>query len=253
MSGRNLEAEQATEAPPLIENKPVVVGIYGIPGSGKSTLLNNLRRQLAQDRFVFYEGSEVIGLFVTNGLIGFQNLKEKEKEFYRKKAIDWIKQDCINSGNAGVVVGHFMFWKEEEHQGCAVHTQNDFNTFTHIIYVDTPAPVVAERCQNDGNRRRSSASASHLDKWQNAEKDGLQRLSRENRILFYRLTPSRSPEILVEEVSVLLEDFQRHNSDYNLSQAQKKLDEVLVSQDQIETVLMMDADKTLAAIDTSSL
>jgi uracil phosphoribosyltransferase/phosphoserine phosphatase/adenylylsulfate kinase-like enzyme len=253
MRGRNLEAEKAAEVPPLIENKPVVVGIYGIPGSGKSTLLNDLRQELAQDRLVFYEGSEVISLFVTDGLLAFQNLEEEEKKFHRKKAIDWIRQECMNSGKVGVVVGHFMFWKEEEHEGCAVHTQNDFNTFTHIIYLDTPSAVVAERCQKDGNRRRFSASASHLDKWQNAEKDGLQRLCRENRILFYHLIPSKSPDILVEEVSVLLEDFQRHNSDYNLSQAQKKLEEVLVNQDQIETVLMMDADKTLTAMDTSRL
>jgi uracil phosphoribosyltransferase/phosphoserine phosphatase/adenylate kinase len=248
--------EEAAETPvlgnPLLANekKLVLVGIYGIPGSGKSALLNDLRQTLAQDRFAFYEGSEVIDQFVHDGLVDFPDFKEEEKEVIRKKAMDFIKQECTENDKVGVVVGNFMFLKKGERKGRAGHSGDDFNTLTHIIYLDTPPHIVAERRENDRETHDLRELVTHLEKWQTAEKSGLQRLCRENRVLLYCLDPF---EIPVERISVLLDDLQRHDSDYNLSQAQKKLDEVLTTQDQLETVLVMDGDRTLAGTDTSSL
>ncbi|KAF2818074.1 hypothetical protein CC86DRAFT_435316 [Ophiobolus disseminans] len=249
-----------TADPPLLANprstskdKAVVVGVYGVPGSGKTSLLNLLKQKLGTDSFAFYDGSEVIATVVPGGLHAFQQLEENEKEHWRKFAIDKIGRECTESRKVGVVAGHFMFWQEEEEVGHVVCTQHDLHTITHILYLDVPASVVAQRRQNDPNRIRPFASVEHLGKWQEIEKAELQRLCRENGILFSALSSPKLPQTLLEKVSVLVQDFQRHTEEYNLSQVQGKLDEVLASQGQRETVLVMDADRTLAAVDTGKL
>ena len=51
------------------DHKAVVVGLYGIPGSGKTFLLNQLKQELGQMHFAFYEGSEMIATVVPRELL----------------------------------------------------------------------------------------------------------------------------------------------------------------------------------------
>ena len=41
--------------------KPVVIGIYGLPGSGKTTLMGQLKQELGEEQFTFYEGQVIAG------------------------------------------------------------------------------------------------------------------------------------------------------------------------------------------------
>lgn len=249
MSDRTADTQLLATPRSGSNNKTVVVGLYGVPGSGKTYFLNLLEQELGTDSFAFYDGSEVIASIVPGGLHAFQKLEENEKEVLRKLAVNKIRRECTESGKVGVVAGHFMFWQEEE-VGHVVCTQHDLKTFTHIFYLDVSADVVAQRRRNDLNRLRPYASINHLSKWQETEKTELQRLCRANGILFSLLS---SPRSSLEKVSVLLQDVQHHTEEYNLSQAQRRLDEILANQDQCETVLVMDADRTLAAVDTGKL
>ena len=100
-------------------------------------------------------------------------------------------------------------------------------------------------------RSRPSTSASHLRKWQQEEKTQLRYFCRRHGILFSLI--SLYPTLL-NKVSILLHDFRHHTENYNLSQAESRLDEAVVaSQGQLETVLVIDADRTLAAEDTGAL
>ena len=236
---------------PASDHKAVVVGLYGVPGSGKTFLLNQLKQELAQTRFAFYEGSKMIDTVVPGGLDAFQNLEEQEKRHWRQRAIDTIEKNCVDSGQVAVVAGHFMFWSQEQEVGMPVYTQNDLDVFTHILYLDMPAELIAQRCLDDTEKNRTPTSASHLHKWQHEEKTQLRRLCRHHGILFLHITPSTT---LLKEVSILLQDFGYHNEQYNLSQAEKRLDDaVVVSKGQLETMLVMDADRTLATEDTGAL
>lgn len=229
----------------------VVIGLYGVPGSGKTFLLNQLKEELGQKHFAFYEGSEVIATVVPGGLDAFQKLEEQEKVHWRQLAIDTIRKKSANSGQVAVVAGHFMFWPEEEEAGRPVHTQNDLRTFTHILYLDVPAEVVAQRRLNDTERSRPSVSVTHLRKWQQAEKTQLRHLCPHHSILFSLVSPH---PMLLNRVSTILRDFRYHTEEYNLSQAESRLDEVLVAgRGQLKTVLVMDADRTLATEDTGAL
>ncbi len=233
------------------DHKAVVVGLYGVPGSGKTFLLNQLKQELGQTHFAFYEGSEMIATVVPGGLDAFQSMEEQEKAHWRRRAIDAIGKNCADNGQVAVVAGHFMFWLEEQEAGWPVYTQKDWEIFTHILYLDIPAEVVAQRCLDDTERSRPSTSASHLRKWQQEEKIQLRYLCRRHGILFSLVSPYPT---LLNKVSILLHDFRYHTEKYNLSQAESRLDDAVVArQGQLETVLVIDADRTLAAEDTGAL
>lgn len=124
-------------------NNKVVVGLYGVPGSGKTFLLNQLKQEVGREYFAFYEGSEVIAAVVPGGLDAFQKLEEQKKEYWRQVAVEAIRKKSNDNGQVVVVAGHFMFWPEEEEAGRPVYTQSDLATFTHILYLDVPAEIVA--------------------------------------------------------------------------------------------------------------
>ncbi|MCJ1241033.1 hypothetical protein MMC14_009037 [Varicellaria rhodocarpa] len=223
-------------------NRAVVVGIYGIPGSGKTFLLDQLKHELGQEHFTFYEGSKMIATVIPGGLDAFQKLEEREKVHWRQLAIDKIGKECAEGGQVAVVAGHFIFWPEEEEAGWPVYTQNDLNTFTHILYLDVPAEIVAQRRLDDTERSRPAISIAHSRKWQQAEKSELRRLCRKHGILFSLVSPH---PMLLSKAVTLLRDFRLHTESYNLSRIKIRLDEALDADlGEVETVLVMDADRT---------
>jgi uracil phosphoribosyltransferase/phosphoserine phosphatase/adenylate kinase len=248
---RQMNKSTAVQSSSASQKKTVLVGLYGIPGSGKSFLLNQLKQELGDENFAFYEGSEMIATAYPGGLDAFQKLVEPEKLRYRELAIDTIGRKCTESGQAAVVTGHFMFWPEEEEVGQEVCTQKDLETFTHILYLNTPAETVAQRRLDDTARSRPSMSVTHLRNWQHVEITALRRLCRQHGILFSLLSPQPT---LLSKALTLLRDFGRHSEEHNLIQAARRLDDILVAgQGQLETALVLDADRTLAAVDTGAL
>ncbi|KAI1291201.1 uracil phosphoribosyltransferase-domain-containing protein [Xylaria venustula] len=210
-------------------NVPVIVGIYGIPGSGKTFLLHQLEQELGPEQFEFYEGSRMIASLVPGGLDRFREMTD---------------------GKVGVVTGHFMFWPEEEDAGQPVYTLLDLDTYTHILYLDIAAELIAQRRRDDTERTRPSTSVNHLRKWQDTEKTKLRHLCRDHSILFSVLSVQRT---LVHKASSFLRDFRQHTEAYNLFCSERKLDEILGADKSLQTMLVLDADRTLAPEDTGEL
>ncbi|KAI1252066.1 hypothetical protein MGN70_006638 [Eutypa lata] len=241
------------QVPVLPTQKPMIVGIYGIPGCGKSYLLTQLKCELNAIGFKFYEGSEKIGSLVPGGLRAFQKLDESAKNQWRQQAMDSIANECATAeieGTVGVIVGHFMFWDEGEETARVAWTQSDAEKYTHIIYLNIDPAIVSTRRLEDVKRKRQLASVKHLGKWQEAERTQLRQICRENGILFFSLAFSE-PEVL-GTVSELLRDFQRHTEEWNLSRAKNDLDHWVKGQNR-HTILVFDADRTLTAEDTGRL
>ena len=215
--------------------------------------MDQLKQKLGEEFYKFYEGSEIIDFLVPGGLAAFQKLDDNDKLIWRQRAIDMIGKDCSSNGRTGVVAGHFMFWPEEDPDGHRVYTSNDLDTFTHILYLDIPIDLVAQRRRNDSQKFRSPASIDHLHTWQQAEKTELRSLCRQHGILFSLVSSTPS---MLEKIACLLNDFRHHTEEVNLRRAESRLDNVIAafgSQARLETVLVMDADKTLAAQDTGKL
>ncbi|KAE8149996.1 uracil phosphoribosyltransferase [Aspergillus avenaceus] len=248
--GQDLSHSDTRSPLSAAHGKAVVVGIYGISGSGKSNLLEQLEKELGGEYFAYYEGSKVIDTIVPGGLDAFKMMAEQDQAHWRGLAIDKIGKMCTDLGKVGIVTGHFMFWSEEEDTGSTVYTERDMQTFSHILYLDFPAKIFAQRRQLDTKRTRPSFSANHLHRWQQTEIAQLRELCRIHGVLFTLISFDRT-----ERVSALLRDFQQHNEEYNTSCATKMLDEALLLDPPhpLETVLVLDADKTLAAEDTGLL
>ena len=193
----------------------------------------------------------MIAANVPGGLDAFKSLERKEKIRWRQTAIESIGKESMESGKVAVVTGHLMFWREGEETGRPVQTQSDWKTYTHILYLKVPADIVAQRRRNDKERRREPASPVHLSNWRLAEELQLRDICYRNNILFSTLPPD------ITTFSRLIRDFRDHNEPCNLSYAESRLDEALSSlsagKSQLETILVPDADRTLAAEDTGTL
>ena len=130
-------------------------------------------------------------------------------------------------------------------------TDADWDTYTHILYLDLPIKEIKRRREEDLKRNRPQVSVEHLRKWQQKEKEELRRLCLDHWVLFMAVS---EPSTLVARVSTLLHDFGRHSLEYNKLQAKVKLSEVLPPRsEEYPPVLLLDADRTLAPVDTGEL
>ncbi|KAI0482522.1 uracil phosphoribosyltransferase-domain-containing protein [Xylariaceae sp. FL0804] len=235
-------------------SKPIVIGLYGIPGSGKSYMLQELEAkakagQRGRDSVRFYEGSEVIANLVPGGLDSFKHMPESQKKRWRTAAIHQIRDECLDAGVLGVVTGHFMFWPEVDQHGTQVWTHADAEVYTHIIYLDTPAEDILERCNRDTKRFRPSTSVQHIDKWKDEEKARLQKVAYEHRIVF---CPVAKKRLHPAEVSRLAGFFADWTEEQNQDAVNDKLRTFVQSDHgRPNTYLVWDADKTLSPKDAT--
>jgi uracil phosphoribosyltransferase/phosphoserine phosphatase/adenylate kinase len=230
--------------------EPTIIGLYGLPGSGKSFLLNIIKCGLSDSEFLFYEGSQVIAAGTPGGLESFQDLSEYDKQGVRDRAIRKIKQECADSGKSAIVTGHAMFWAEEG-AAQAVCTPADLDIYTHILYLDVAAEDIAAYRSKDEKRSRPAVSIAHLKKWQQEEKKQLRHLCRSHEIIF---TTISQRQVSMGKLIPLIQDLKVHTDDLNTSLAQQRMDEFIsAGSERPETVLVFDADKTLAPQDSGEL
>ncbi|KAI1291229.1 hypothetical protein F5Y03DRAFT_45540 [Xylaria venustula] len=186
---------------------------------------------------------------VPSGLYRFREMTEQDKLIWQQCAIDTIRQECLSSRNIGIITGHFMFWPEEEDAGQPVYTPLDLDTYTHILILDVAAELIAQRRRDDTERTRPPTSVNHLRKWRDTEKTKLRHLFRDHGFLFGVLSVQRT---LVHKAPAFLRDFRQHPEAYNLFCSETKLKEILGADKSLQTMLVLDADRTLAPEDTGS-
>jgi adenylylsulfate kinase-like enzyme len=241
-----------TQCTSTSHEKTKIFGLYGLSGSGKSFLLSQLKEKLGGEDYIFYDGSEAIDEVVEGGLEAFKALTEEEKVHWREVAIQRIENACTDSGKIGIVAGHYMFWHDEmEPAGEVVCTQKDLDIFTHILYLDVPAGVIAERRKSDESRDRSELPVAHFTKWQKEEVDKLRADCRQNKILFSTVSPLDAKGCdLLDTVLRLLQDFQNQTEEKNLDKAKDVMNAAIrLGGGRWKTMLVLDADGTLAPQD----
>ncbi|KAI0144501.1 uracil phosphoribosyltransferase-domain-containing protein [Xylariaceae sp. FL1272] len=232
---------------------PKVIGIYGVPASGRTSLLRQLEKELGQEDFAYYEGSEAIADLASGGVMQFRHMSDQDNLACRKRAITDIRDECLHNGRVAVVCGHCSFWAEREQVPQFVFTPQDMMIYTHILYLDISADVIAQNRTgglSDGTRRREVASIDPLRKWRTTEKETLRSLCEGQGTLFGVLS---TPGKLVDKVATLIRDFKYHNEDYNLRRAEREVDEVLARRGYLQTMLVIDGDRTLSSADTEEL
>ncbi|KAK4905606.1 hypothetical protein LTR49_025117 [Elasticomyces elasticus] len=235
-----------------------IIGLYGIPGSGKSTFLKRLGVLLSTDNLDLREGSKVIEGIVPGGLVAFNALLSAQKTMYREQGITKIRDECVQSGKTVVVAGHLLFWNDAQQTAPdPVYTRQDLETYTHILYLDTDLNIVAQRRRDDRDRARPELSVGHLRRWQEEEKCRLRQLCYENSIIFSCIVDASVPyKMPIDRIRPLavLQDCWKSCETLNKTIAAQKLDNVVTKNHSlIETMLVFDADKTLAPVDAGEI
>ncbi|KAI1779615.1 hypothetical protein F4818DRAFT_436919 [Hypoxylon cercidicola] len=247
----------ATTATPEAQNtsstkEPLVVGLFGLPGCGKSFLTDQLVRELGgQQCFYYYESSDI-----TSGkTLGFEMLqglaKEKVRNGFRQFAVWMVRREAYKKGKTAIVPAHFMIWREGDEEGNTVHIPFSLKNFTHILYLDVPAEVIAKRRSEDSRKHRRATSVGHLETWQNTELSMLRDLCYAHQIPFLSVGSSRS---ILDDVLMLIRSLSEPTEEDNTRRATSQLsDFVLTSKKHLRTILVMDGDRTLAAEDIGAL
>lgn len=230
--------------------RPTVLGLYGISGAGKSFMLKQLKDVLSHDSFMFVEGAEMISSVVPGGLGAFQGLSDEEKNKWRQLAIDQIAIQARRSNKTAIVTGHFMFWSGRLGEEQTVWTVKDAKVFTHIIYLDVAATTIADRTKLDKKRLRPEWPVDDLDTWQRCEIDRLRQQCQQHGILFSRV---HLHTCALHQVAKLAQFFQQFAAIPNATRMVERLVRVLSDRDCVKDMILIDADKTLAAEDTGDM
>jgi hypothetical protein len=176
------------------------------------------------DRFNFFEGSDMIGMVLPEGvdLNGFKSLTADQKLRIRESAIHEVVRACRVSQKPGVVTGHFIFWDGEGEVSKPVMNEADKQAFTHILYLDVKPEVILRRREED-SRTRAVMEVEKLEKWQGHEMSGLQELCRENEILFTKVHDHSN-------ATKLIKNFVRFNSTNNEESVAEELEKSVKAQ-----------------------
>lgn len=243
---------------------PKIIGLYGVSGCGKSYLSLQLQRHFDEKPFFFYEGSEqVLKTFGSKDLETFKRLSKAGKEPFRARAIENISRECAKAGKAGIVTGHYSFCNvpdgtsrgdssnDDDFEVAMVEA--DKKVYTHILYLKPSPETIVEQVAKDSIRERQRFDAATIRQWQDFEEEQLRSICRENDILFMTI----QPEMLNQTTAIaeILQDAARHDEASNGAVVDKILDGYLKLRpvSDVKTMLVLDADNTLAPYDASAL
>ncbi|KAF2150332.1 uracil phosphoribosyltransferase [Myriangium duriaei CBS 260.36] len=237
----------ALDGLPDVAEKPLIVGLYGIPGSGKTTILEQLRGKLSSDKFRCFEGSDLIDVHIEGDSEAFQKLTPDEKVEARKNFITAIQTECKRDGLVGIVTGDSLFRDEVRERAW---TDAYGGVYTYILYLDVPPAVVMQRCSEQGKYPPSMASVDRLAIWQGLEKARLRIFCRDNNVLL-KIIPWYFAA--AEEVLAFVANIHAFSVEENRLLVPKELDEWILAQKEkapLKTVLLFSADGTLTSSDT---
>jgi hypothetical protein len=232
-------------------SKPTIIGLHGVSGPGRSYLSNKLRTDttLKALAFVFHDGSNLLDQITPGGLVKFKQLDSASKLQYREAALAKVSQDCQDHGQTAFIAGQYLLWNAEtEPRGLVVGIEKDWQTYTHIIYLNTDPAVILHQIKTDTHRKQPITSVEDLHEWEDQERNVLREICRERGILFTTLSSCTSSlaNVTTLKFKTLLKDFANHAKESNLLAVDNALTAALGHQDQLEKVLLFDADKTLA-------
>lgn len=255
-----LQTATASESP-----MPTIIGIYGVSGCGKSYLLEQLKAQFDEKPFLFYEGSEQLAKTAKTTLDDFKALSPHHQNLVRAGAIEVISRECARAGKAGIVTGHFAFCHAPTSattsaggpSTAAIHEvvmiDADKKTYTHILYLKPSPETIVEQVAKDSTRLRPRFDVETVRQWQDFEEKELRSICRDNEILFMTIEPELLSQTTL--IAKILQDVAHHNEKTNGALVDDTLDGILHRHPMgdVKTMLVLDADNTLAPCDASTL
>eukprot|EP00284_Hemiselmis_tepida_P002592 CAMPEP_0174944910 /NCGR_PEP_ID=MMETSP1355-20121228/80244_1 /TAXON_ID=464990 /ORGANISM="Hemiselmis tepida, Strain CCMP443" /LENGTH=237 /DNA_ID=CAMNT_0016192247 /DNA_START=106 /DNA_END=816 /DNA_ORIENTATION=- len=168
------------------------IGLYGISGVGKSTFLGTL--ESGEQRLEVVEGSDVLAKRC-GSLDKFKSLGSSQKRAEREAAGEHLIHR--SEGNPLVVAAHFSFpAREQPATGPfsfeVAFTDTDARLYTHVVYLEADAQVIASQSSLDTSRSRQHCDNEELlEQWQRHEIDQLRTRCERNGTPFSLIGPLR--------------------------------------------------------------
>jgi phosphoserine phosphatase/uracil phosphoribosyltransferase len=247
----------------ITQNRPpTIIGIYGVSGCGKSYLSKQLKAQLGETTFSFYEGSEQLLKTFGSHLPNFQRLPKPSQDLVRASTIEGLSRECTETGKTGIITGHYAFWDASIGLGPGgpstvakdqvVMTDADKKAYTHILYSKPSPETIVEQVAKDSTRRpsRPQLDVAAVREWQAFEEEQLTSICRENDILFMTVKPTHLTKTIAR-----IQDAVCHNEATNVALVDDVLDKVIQPRltNDVKNMLVLNADGTLAPYDASTL
>jgi 2-hydroxy-3-keto-5-methylthiopentenyl-1-phosphate phosphatase/uracil phosphoribosyltransferase len=228
------------------DSEPNIIGIFGLPNSGKSKLTEALEQELNldYDRFEFFDAWKIIEASLPDGtdLEGYKLLGKTEKLLICKRAIDVVVDMCRERSKPGIVTGHFSFWEGVSKTGQKAMGWEDLKAFTHILYLsELPGEIATV------NKIRPVTPDAEMVLWQADELRDIQKICRRDGVHSTTVTGDRP-----HYVADLIRSLVGHDIDYNEMLVAQEL-ESMKFDNGTKTMLVIDADETLAPQDTIEL
>ncbi|KXT08873.1 hypothetical protein AC579_4674 [Pseudocercospora musae] len=240
----------------MSEQKPIVVGIYGVPGAGKTHLMNCVLKDAFGDKCLYYDGSGGIAEVMDGGLPAFNQLTPDEKVVVRERAIRRIQEQCRATRKVGIVTGHLILWDFQSLEPEYVFTKADFEVYSCIFYLDPSAATIFHQAKDDISKTRQLLSEEGIQRHKDLEYAKLQDLCYEHGVLQARIYRGVMSDFqILQTMDILLQNLRRlQTEEESANQACNPLDDIVSARNpQVKNMFVIDGDKTLAPHDSGDM
>ena len=192
------------------------------------------------------------------GLSTFDSWEPEEQDEKWAELMRLLEQNRCEAGKGILIGGHLLFWQYPKDHPKNVGVEADWETYTHIVYLQVDVEVIQKRRTQDQTvPDRGMVPTDHLLRWQARERHDLRSICYEKGVLFTAVTDcADAPEKQTfDQLFNLLSSLLHDNEQMNTQKVNDALERIMEpqSRESVDTMLVLDADKTLAPQDTGSL
>lgn len=241
--------------PNLPPQKPKIIGLFSLSGAGTPFPLDQLKKEIGEGEFAFYDASQALEAVCPGGLIAYNALSSDQRQQYRDTTIDTFQQECAKKGVMGVVIRYLTLW-DEDNECFSITPAADVQAHTHILYLESPfvkySQISEHSSQKSSQDEIGHAKVKHWDCWQKRDISYLRRFCHKHDITFTVLTPHLAT---VPKVISLMKILQVSGQTYNRRSVKEQLIRIMQTPraGRVETVSLFDADGTLSPQDSEYL
>ncbi|MHA1758141.1 MAG: AAA family ATPase [Promethearchaeota archaeon] len=175
--------------------------LVGIKGVGKTTLLRSV---LPLPNIEYYTGSQILKKLVGKDFYKFDYFSNERKEYFRKKAIQFLWDRQSQNGKDILIDGHVTLFNPKTEKIERIFTESDCEFYTDLILLEAPINLVLIRRINDLKKRITNRD--YIKQELIAERNEVNRLKKEfGMVVHYIYDDDETENTRNSLISIILE------------------------------------------------